>query len=70
MTQAPLSKEAYTLQLDNSGSSSLVVWKHGRELEELRQECEEKEQEKRKLMLLLKNRAFLSFSCSRKFRIR
>ena len=52
MTQAPLSKEAYTLQLDNSGSSSLVVWKHGRELKELRQECEEKEQEKRKLMIL------------------
>ena len=69
MTQAPLSKEAYTLQPDNSGSSSLVVWKHGRELEELRQECEEKEQEKRKLMILLKNRAFFSFSCSRKFRI-
>jgi len=48
----------------------LVVWKHGQELEELRRECEEKEQEKRrKLMIVLKNHAFFSFSCSRKFRI-
>ena len=51
------------------GSSSLVVRKHGREFEELRQECDEKEQEKRKLMILLNNHAFFSFSCSRKFRV-
>ena len=31
--------------MTSSGRSSLEVWKHRRELEELRRECEEKEQE-------------------------
>ena len=31
--------------MTSSGRSSLEVWKHRRELEELRQECEEKEEE-------------------------
>lgn len=32
--------------MTSSGSSSLVVWKHGQEFEEPKQECEEKKQEK------------------------
>lgn len=33
----------------SSGRSSLEVWKHRRELEELRRECEEKEEQQEEL---------------------